>query len=72
MSLSDFGASAMFQAAVRFMSSFQNPGTGILSEIAIFRQLQVLPNLRGADEPRTSGNHLVANHLVDARLQNTG
>ena len=32
----------------------------------------VLSNFRGADDPRISGNHLVANHLVDARPQNAG
>src|SRR5438309_2861577 len=37
---------------------------------AIFPQLQVLSNFRSADDPRPSGNHLIASHLVDARLQN--
>src|SRR5262249_11851747 len=49
------------------------PRAGSVSEMAIFRQLQILSNFRGAaDDPRTSGNHLVASHLVDARLQNAG
>ncbi|PYT91306.1 MAG: hypothetical protein DMG41_02045 [Acidobacteria bacterium] len=41
-----------------------------MSVKAIFPQLQVLSNFRSADDPRPSGNHLIASHLVDARLQN--
>jgi hypothetical protein len=56
----------LLESAIAQACAVCSPKSRSMSDVVILRHLQILSNCRGADDPRTSANHLVASHLVDA------